>query len=417
MAEFTSRLRKAWNVFTNRAPESFVTNLGNANYYNPARSRITRGNERSMLNSVYNRVSMDVATIDFKHIITDEDGRYIKTVTSALNDRLTLNANKDQTSRDFIQDVVITMFEEGCVAIVPVDVDDEPSETETQKILSWRTGVIKEWYPDRVRVDLYNDRTGLHQEVLLYKTEVAIIQNPYYSIMNEPNSTLSRLNHKLNLLDVIDEQSSSGKLDLIVQLPYALKGEAREKQAEVRRNKIVEQLAGSKYGIAYIDSTEHITQLNRPIENNLLKQVEYLTNLFHTQLGITQAILDGTADEKTMLNYYSRVVEPIAAAIKDALNWKFFSKTARSQHNKIEYFRDPFKLVPVNDIAEIADKFTRNEILTSNEIRQVVGFKPAKDPKADTLNNSNINKPEEPMDGQAKIQNEGEWDTNEEQYV
>ena len=384
------RIQNRWNAFMSRAPTTAYYDGGFGNYYRPDRVRFSRGNERSSVTSVYNRIALDVAAISIKHCRMDENGRYISDMKSGLNDCLTLSANVDQTGRAFIQDAVQSMLDEGCVAIVPVDTSTDPTVTGSYDILSMRTGKIIEWKPAHVRVRLYNERTGNKEDILLPKSMVAIVENPLYAVINEPNSTMQRLIRKLSLLDVTDEQTASGKLDLIIQLPYVIKTEARRQQAEQRRKDIEMQLAGSKYGIAYTDGTEHITQLNRSLENNLMKQVEYLTNMLFSQLGITQTILDGTADEQTMLNYYSRTIEPIVTAIVDEMKRKFLTKTARSQNQSIESFRDPFKLVPVNNIAEIADRFTRNEIMTSNEIRQVIGMKPSDDPKADQLINSNI---------------------------
>ena len=392
----SSRLKHAWNAFiNNRDPTTSFRDIGGGYSYRPDRPRLTRGNERSIVTSVYNRIALDVAAIDIQHCKLDENGRLLGEMDSKLNQCLTLEANLDQTSRAFIQDAVMSMLDEGCVAIVPVETTLDPKVTQSYDILSMRTAKILEWFPKHVRVRLYNERTGQKEDIMLPKSMVAIVENPLFAVINEPNSTMQRLIRKLSLLDVTDEQTASGKLDLIIQLPYIIKTDARRQQAEQRRKDIEMQLAGSKYGIAYTDGTEKITQLNRSLENNLMKQVEYLTNLLFSQLGITQTILDGTADEKTMLNYYSRTIEPIIAAIVDEMKRKFLSKTARSQNQSIMFFRDPFKLVPVNNIAEIADKFTRNEILTSNEIRQIVGFKPSDDPKADQLINSNLNQPDE----------------------
>lgn len=391
---FVSRLKHGWNAFMNRDP-TYNHAIGPSYSYRPDRPRFTRGNERSIVTSVFNRIALDVAAISMQHCILDENGRFVEPVNSKLNNCLTLEANLDQTSRAFIQDLVMSMFDEGCVAIVPVDTTIDPKVTTSYDILSMRSGKIVDWYPEHVKVRVYNEKTGRKEEVILPKAQVGIVENPLFAVVNEPNSTGQRLIRKLNLLDQIDEQTGSGKLDLIIQLPYVIKTDARRDQAERRRKDIEEQLSGSKYGIAYTDGTEHITQLNRPLENNLLKQIEYLRDMFYSQLGITQTILDGTADDKTMLNYYSRTIEPIIAAIVDEMKRKFLTKTARSQNHSIEFFRDPFKLVPVNDIAEIADKFTRNEILTSNEIRQIIGMKPSSDPKADQLINSNISQPEE----------------------
>lgn len=401
-----SRLQHGWNAFVNnRDPTNYRTfDVGYS--YRQDRPRFTRGNERSIVTSVYNRIALDVAAINIQHCKLDKNGRFISSIDSKLNRCLNLEANVDQTGRAFIQDVVISMFDEGCVAIVPVDTNLDPNVTGSYDILSMRTGKILEWYPDKIKVRVYNENTGIKEDIKVPKSTTAIIENPLYAVINEPNSTMQRLIRKLNLLDAIDEQSGSGKLDLIIQLPYTIKSEARRKQAEDRRKDIEMQLASSKYGIAYTDSTEHITQLNRPVDNNLMKQIEYLTSMLYSQLGITQSILDGTADEKTMLNYYSRSIEPIVSAIVDEMKRKFLTKTAISQSQSISFFRDPFKLVPVNDIAEIADKFTRNEIMTSNEIRQIIGMKPSNDPKADKLLNSNINHPEEEQNKKDEDSNE-----------
>ena len=405
-----SRLKNAWNAFSNKNPTSSNNGYGGY-YYRPDRVRLTTRNERSIITSVFNRIAIDVAAIDINHCQLDEDGRFQSIISSSLNECLTVEANLDQTGRNLIQDAVMSMFDEGCVAIVPVDTTFNPKDTNSYDILSLRVGKIVTWYPTQVRVEVYNERKGLKEEVTLDKSDVAIIENPLYAIMNEPNSTLQRLIRKLVLLDSIDEQSGSGKLDLIIQLPYIVKSPARKAQAEQRRKDIENQLAGSKYGIAYTDGTEKITQLNRPVENNLMKQIEYLTSMLYSQLGITQAVLDGTADEKTMLNYYSRTVEPIVSSIVDEMIRKFITKKARTQGKTILFFRDPFKLVPVNQIAEIADKFTRNEILTSNEIRQVIGRKPSEDPKADMLINSNLNQSNESL-AEVNDQNEMEGGTN-----
>ena len=390
-----SRFKNAWNAFRNREPTKVFQDIGYGYSYRPDRFRLTRGNERSIVTSVYNRIALDVAAIDIRHVQLDAEGQFCDVVQSGLNNCLSTEANLDQTGRAFIQDAVMSMIDEGCIAIVPVDTDDDPDDTTGYQILSMRVGRIRDWYPKHIRVELYNEETGRKQDIVVPKSTVAIVENPLYSVINEPNSTMQRLIRKLNLLDAVDEQSSSGKLDLIIQLPYVIKTEARRKQAEKRRKDIEQQLAGSKYGIAYTDGTERITQLNRSLENNLMKQIEYLTSMLYSQLGITQSILDGTADDKTMLNYYNRTIEPIIAAIVDEMKRKFLSKTARSQNNSIKFFRDPFKLVPVADLAEISDKFTRNEIATSNEIRQVIGWKPSDDPKADELRNSNLSQPNE----------------------
>lgn len=391
----SDRLQHAWNAFMNRDPTYNYQDLGNSYSIRPDRPRFTRGNERSIVTSVYNRIALDVSAISIQHVRLDDNDRFKEQMNTGLNSCLTLSANTDQTGRAFIQDAVMSMLDEGCVAIVPIDTTTNPNISDSYDILTMRTAKILDWYPNHVRIRVYNERTGRQEETIVPKKMVAIVENPLYAVINEPNSTMQRLVRKLGLLDVTDEQTASGKLDLIIQLPYIIKTEARRQQAEERRKSIEMQLAGSKYGIAYTDGTERITQLNRSLENNLMKQIEYLTSMLYSQLGITQSILDGTADEKTMLNYYSRTIEPIVSAIVDEMKRKFLTKTARSQHQSIAFFRDPFKLVPVNDIAEIADKFTRNEIMTSNELRQIVGMKPSDDPKADKLINSNLNQPEE----------------------
>ena len=396
---FGSRLMHAWNAFTNRDP-TYPRTLGESYYHRPDRIQFTRGNERSIATAVYNRIAMDVAAVGIRHVKLDENGRYSSDIDSGLNKCLNLEANIDQTGRAFIQDVVMSMLDEGCVAIVPVDTSIDPTVSGSYSIDSMRTGKIVQWYPQHVKVRLYNDRTGKKQEVTLPKSTVAIIENPLYAVINEPNSTMQRLIRKLSLLDVTDEQTASGKLDLIIQLPYVIKTQSKRDEAERRRKEIERQLAGSKYGIAYADGTERITQLNRSVENNLMKQIEYLTEMLYSQLGITQTVMDGTADEKTMLNYNNRSIEPIVSAIVDELKRKFLTKTARSQGQSIMMFRDPFKLVPVDNIAEIADKFTRNEIMTSNEFRQVIGMKPSNDPKADQLVNANISQPKEEYEEQ-----------------
>lgn len=387
---FTSRLKHAWNAFFNKDPTDYYKNVGTSYTYRPDRPRLTRGNERSIVTSVYNRLALDASSVSIQHVRLDENNRFLSVIDSGLNNCLTVEANLDQTGRAFIQDIVMSMLDEGSVAIVPVDTTFNPEITGSYDILSMRTGKILEWYPSHVKVRVYNEKTGRKEDIVLPKSTVGIVENPLYAVINEPNSTMQRLIRKLNLLDVVDEQSSSGKLDLIIQLPYIIKTEARRQQAEKRRQDIVDQLAGSKYGIAYTDGTERITQLNRPVENNLMKQIEYLTSMLYSQLGINQSILDGTADDKTMLNYYNRTIEPILSAIVDEMKRKFLTKTARSQLQSILFFRDPFKLVPVNEISEIADKFTRNEIMSSNEIRQIIGMKPSDDPKADELRNKNL---------------------------
>lgn len=390
-----TRLKNSWNAFRNRDPTMFYSEPGMSYTYRPDRVRFSRGNERSIVTSVYNKIAMDVAAVDIRHCRIDKNGRYKEDVDSDLNTCLTLEANIDQSHRAFRQDVVMSMFDEGAVAIVPIEAKGDPTIGTSFDIRSMRVAKIIEWFPRSVKVEAYNDYTGRKEQLIFPKKSVAIIENPLYSVINEPNSTMKRLIRKLNLLDAIDEQSGSGKLDLIIQLPYVVKGDLKKQQAEDRKESIIEQLKGP-YGIAYIDGTEKITQLNRPVENNLMNQIEYLTNMLYSQIGITPAIMDGTADEKTMLNYNNRTIEPIVSAITDAMKRSFLSKTARSQGQTIMAFRDPFKLVPINNIAEIADKFTRNEILTSNEIRQIIGFKPSDDPKADQLLNSNIShSPEE----------------------
>ena len=392
MATLLDRMKAGWNVFMNKDP-TLPLHINQTYSYGfgtrPDRKRLGRGNERSIINSIYNRIAIDVAAIQLEHAVVDDDNRYQYTKESGLNDVLTLEANIDQTGREFIQDVVMSMLDEGVVALVPIDTSTDP-KTGSYDILSMRTGQILEWYPQEVRVKVYNDRTGRREELRLPKRYVGIIENPLYSVMNEPNSTLQRLIRKLNILDVVDEQSGSGKLDIIIQLPYTIRTELRRKEAEKRRKDIEQQLAGSKYGVAYTDGTEKITQLNRPAENNLLKQVEYLQNTLYGQLGITEEVFKGTADEKTMLNYYNRTVEPILSSISNECKRKFLTPTARTQGQSVVFFRDPFRLATVEEIAETADKFTRNEIATSNEMRSIVGWKPSNDPKADELRNSNI---------------------------
>ena len=399
----SSRLKHAWNAFTGNVQMNY-RDLGMSYSYRADRPRLTRGNERSIVTSVYNRIALDVAALNFQHIRLDENGRFLSVIEDGLNNCLTLEANIDQTARSFIQDVVISMFDEGSVAIVPVDTTTDPNVSGSYDIQTMRVGQILDWYPQYIRVRLYNEQTGKKVDIVVPKSATAIIENPLYAVINEPNSTMQRLIRKLNLLDVIDEQSGSGKLDLIIQLPYVIKTEARRQQAENRRKDIENQLSGTKYGIAYTDGTERITQLNRSVNNNLMSQIEYLTSMLYSQLGITQSILDGTADEKTMLNYNNRTIEPIASAIVGEMKRKFLTKTARSQLQSISFFRDPFKLVPVNEIAEIADKFTRNEIMTSNEIRQVIGMKPSDDPRADELRNKNLSAPFEDKVPNSEVQ-------------
>lgn len=404
-----SRLRHAWNAFVNnRDPTVQYRDVGNSYSYRPDRPRLTRGNERSIVTAIYNRIAMDAAAIDIKHVRLDDNGRYSEDMGSGLNECLSVRANIDQTGRAFRHDIFLSLMDEGSIAIVPVDTSTNPEDTTSYDILSMRTGKIIEWFPQHVKVKVYNERTGEREDILVHKKSVAIVENPFYAVMNEHNSTMQRLIRKLNLLDVMDEKASSGKLDLIIQLPYVVKTPLKEDQAKKRLHNIEEQLKGP-YGIAYTDGTERITQLNRPVENNLLKQIEYLTSMLYSQLGITQGVMDGTADEKTMLNYNNRTVEPLVAAVVDTMKMTFLSKTARSQKQSILYFRDPFKLTPAEQFAEISDKLTRNEIATSNEIRQVIGWKPSKDPKADQLINSNITHPaESPTEPKTNIENNEE---------
>lgn len=413
---FTDRLMHAWNAFNNKEQKEERYNYqdyGTSSFFRPDRVITRRGSEKTITQSVYNRIALDTAAIDIYHARLDENGRYLENVTSGLNDCLSLRSNIDQTANSFIQDIVMSMMDEGVVAVVPVDTTTDPYESGGFDIHSMRTARIIEWFPRHIRIEIYNDQTGLKEELTVPKDSVAIIENPLYAVINEKNSTMQRLTRKLSLLDVIDEQSGSGKLDLIIQLPYVIKSEAKRQQAEDRRKDIEMQLSGSKYGIAYTDGTERITQLNRPVENNLMGQIEYLTNMLYSQLGITQSILDGTADERTMLNYYSRTIEPIMATIAYEFKYKFLTKTARTQKQDIVYFRNPFKLVPINDLAEISDKFTRNEIASSNEIRQIIGWKPSSDPAADELRNKNLNQSKEEMVETPKIQNGEEEDSNE----
>lgn len=384
----STRFKNAWNAFRNKDPSSFNNGMGFS--VRPDRARLTRGNEKSITTSIYNRIALDVSSINIQHVRLDDNGRYREIIDSKLNSCLTLEANIDQTNRAFIQDVVISMFDEGAVAVVPVDTTIDPKITDSYDIITMRTGKILEWYPEKVKVRVYNDRTGLKEDLIMLKKNVAIIENPLYAVINEPNSTMQRLIRKLNLLDVIDEKSASNKLDLIFQLPYTVRTETKRSQAEKRRGDLEQQLAESKYGIGYIDSTERVIQLNRPVENNLMSQIEYLTSMLYSQLGINQGVLEGTADSKAMSNYYDRTIEPIVSAIVDEMKRKFISKTARTQGQSIMYFRDPFKLVPILDLAEMVDKFTRNEVMSSNEFRQVIGMKPSNDPNADKLLNKNL---------------------------
>lgn len=405
-----SKFKRAWNIFMNRDPTSYQASsyFGSSYGYRPDRIRMTRGHERSIVTAICNRIALDVSSISLVHARVDENGHFLEYIDDTLHQCLTVEANLDQTGRALRQDIVMSMLDEGCVAVVPVEADFDPDENSSYKIYSLRTGKIMEWMPQHVRVRLYDERTGRFEEVVVAKKYTAIIENPLFAVMNEPNSTMQRLIRKLNILDAIDEQSGSGKLDLIIQLPYVIKSQARKEQAEQRRRDIEQQLSGSKYGIAYTDGTEHITQLNRGVENNLMSQIEYLTKMLYSQLGITESVMDGTANEETMLNYHNRTVEPILAAIADEMTRTFLTKTARTQRQAISFFRDPFKLAPVSQIAEIADKFTRNEIMTKNEFRSIIGMRPSDDPRADELRNSNINQSEADqalLDNQVENQN------------
>jgi hypothetical protein len=395
VATIGARLRHAWNAFVDAYPEQRLNPFAQNTSYGarPDRRNLAWSNERSIISSIYTRLAIDIASVDIRHVRLDDDDRYLEDIDSGINSCLTLEANIDQAARAFRQDIVMTLFDRGVAAIVPVDTTINPSTSGAFDIQTMRVGEVTQWMPKHIRVRLYNEAKGERQEITLEKKYVAIIENPLYAVMNEPNSTLQRLIRKLNLLDSIDDQSASGKLDLIIQLPYVIKSEARRQQAQQRREDIEFQLKGSKYGVAYTDATEKITQLNRPAENNLLAQVQYLTDLLYSQLGLTPEVMNGTADEKAMLNYNMRTVEPILTAIVESMKRTFLTKTARTQKQSIMYFRDPFKLVPIEQIAEIADKFARNEILTSNEIRVIVGRKPVKDPKADKLMNSNMPQP------------------------
>ena len=414
MADPLSVIKHAWGLFTNTNNKNPTVKPEGSSYtISPTRPRFTRGNERTIVTSVYNRIAIDASTIDIMHVRLDDDGRFKEPIKSNLNNCLTVEANIDQTSRAFMLDIVISLLDEGCVAVVPVKTTLNPNNTESYDVEELRTGRIMEWFPKHVLVRLYNDETGMYQDVTLPKSQVAIIENPLYTIMNEPNSTMQRLIHKLSLLDIIDEESSSGKMDLIIQLPYIIKNDTKRSQAEERRKQIEDQLRGSRYGVAYIDGTEKVTQLNRSVENNILKQVEYLTNLLYSQLGLTQTIMDGTADENAMNNYYNRTVEPVVSAIVDEFHRKFLTKTARTQGQAIMFFRDPFKLMSVTNIADTADKFTRNELLSSNEFRQIIGRKPSTDPKADMLLNKNISHAPEEINGYDK-NNQNEKSNNKE---
>lgn len=398
-----TRVKSAWGAFLGRDP---TFSYGSGSYIRPDRPRFTSGNERSTVTSIYNRFALDTASYALQHVRLDDNGCYLETIDSEFNRCLTLSANIDQSGRALLQDIVISMMDEGVVAVVPVEVDRDPVENDSFKIYSLRTAKIIQWYPQHVQVRLYDDRDGQNKDITLPKSSVAIIENPWYAVVNEPNSTMQRLIHKLGLLDFLDEQNSSGKMDLIIQLPYVVKNDLKKAEAEKRRKDIEMQLVGSKYGIAYIDGTERITQLNRAVDNNLMSQIEYLTSMLYSQLGINQAILDGTADEATMLNYYNRTIEPILSAIADEFKRKFLSRTARTQGQSIKFYRDPFKLVPVGTIAELADKMTRNEIMTGNEIRQSIGLKPSKDPSADELRNKNLSEPKTNIENKASIQSE-----------
>ena len=413
MPTLRKRIKNAWNVFTSRDPteQPVFHDYGISYGYRPDRIRLTRGNERSIVNAVYNRIAIDVASIDVKYVKTDENDVFIEEIDSFLNDVLQTEANIDQTGRNLMIDAVISLLDEGVIAIVPVDIDED-EETDSFDVLSLRVAKIIQWYPEHVKVRVYDEKTGYKRDIVINKRSVCIVENPFYSVMNEPNSTLQRLIRKLNLLDAIDEQTGSGKLDIIIQLPYVIKTEARKKQAEGRRKDIEAQLAGSKYGIAYTDGTERITQLNRPAENNLLTQIEYLTSMLYSQLGITEEVLNGTADEKTMLNYYNRTIEPIMSAIVDEMKRKLLTWNARKEGQSIKFFRNPFKLVPVTEMAEIADKFGRNEILTPNEIRGIVGFKPSDDPQANELRNRNISQSNEEIEMEKGINGKEETKVN-----
>ena len=410
--ELSSRLRHAWDAFAgNRDPTRHYTthDYGPGSGFRPDRARFTRGNEKSIVTAIYNRIAMDVAALTIQHVQLDEEGRFIGVVDSSLNDCLNLKANIDQTGRAFIQDAVMSMLDEGCVALVATRTTKDPRTTESYDVLSMRVGKILEWYPKHVRVRVYDEETGRKEDITLAKKHVAIVENPLYAVINEKNSTMQRLIKKLNLLDAIDEQSGSGKLDLIIQLPYTVKTQARRDQAESRRRDLEKQLSGSKYGIAYADGTERITQLNRPVENNLMKQIEFLTNMGYGQLGMSQAIMDGTADEKAMRNYEARTVEPMVSAIVDALKCTYLSRTAITQHKSIEFFRDPFRLAPLSEIAEISEKFVANGIMSANEVRQHIGMKPADDQQADALVNSRVAQPTEPpMEPGAETETETE---------
>lgn len=404
---FGQRLKHAWNAFQNRDPTYFVGHneyMGYSSSYRPDKARLGMGREKSIIASIYNRISIDVAAIEIRHVRLDQNGSYKEDIDSRLNECLTVEANMDQTGRSLIQDIVLSMFDEGCVAVLPVEADFDPTETGSYEIYKLRTGKILEWYPSNVRVKSYNELTGQHEELLVPKKMVAIIENPLYTVMNEPNSTLQRLIRKLNLLDTIDEQNGSNKLDLIIQLPYTIRSAARREQANRRLKDIEMQLTSTKYGIAYADATEHIIQLNRAVENNMLPQVEYLTKMLYNQLGMTEEVFNGTADEQTQLNYYSKTIEPILSAIVEEMKRKWLTKTARTQGQSIMYFRNPFKLISVENVANVADTFTRNEIMTSNEIRAIIGMKPSSDPAANELRNKNLNQSNNESKSEASVE-------------
>lgn len=409
-----SRFKNAWNTFFNRDPTDYRQDVGVTFSFRPDRIRLTRGNERSIVTAIFNRMAVDAADIEIKHVQLDEEGQYLHDRNSTLNDCFNLEANKDQTGRAFRQDIYMSMFDEGCIAIVPIDTDIDPNSSESYKILTMRTAKILEWGADDIKVQAYNDRTGLREDIWFPKSEVAIVENPFFAVMNERNSTLQRLIRKLNLLDSIDEQSGSGKLDLIVQLPYTIKSDARRQQADKRRKDIEDQLQGNKLGIAYTDATEKITQLNRPVENNLMKQIEYLTSMLMSQLNITQGVLDGTADIKTMHNYNVRTIEVCVATVVDESKRKFLTKTARSQGQSMVYFRDPLKFVPPTELASMAESLTGTEIMTSNEFRPRLGLKPSRDPRANELRNKRLNAPENNGGNQISTVTEGE---NENQQI
>lgn len=400
------RLQHAWNAFMCREPTRAYYDIGPSSSVRPDRPRFSRGNENSIITAILNQISVDASSIEIKHVRTDDDGRYVSEIKSGLNSCLNVEANIDQAGRAFRQDIFMSILNEGVIGIFPVDTDTDPDEGGSYKIETMRTAAIRNWYPRHVRIDCYNDRTGEREELDVEKRNVAIVENPFYAVMNERNSILKRLNRKLILLDAIDEQSGSGKLDLIIQLPYSIRSDARQRQADSRKRIIEEQLQNSKHGIAYIDASEKVTQLNRPVENNLMTQIEYLTSMLYSQLGLTQGVMDGTADEATMQNYYTRTIEPLVTAVVEELLRKFLTPTARTQKQTIMFFRDPFKLVPTSQVADIADKMTRNEVLTSNEVRQIIGRKPSKDPKADELRNKNLSAPKEDVKPTAPVDKE-----------